>query len=189
MRHAPFPENSSSHWKAASLLGAVLFSSFIYFYEGGGWNQNSRFDLLRAIVERHTLQIDAYHRTRRTRPTSTDITTLIRLRGWCFWSLPFALAARPGLRAFGRRSGIAARRNGSVLCGKRGRFALPDGAGCSLLVFSGLRFGASVGGAAFATVVMGLGTPMWAYAGLFWAHALVGAVPDICVCCCAKAAG
>ena len=41
-------------------MGAVILSSFIYFYEGGGWNQNSRFDLLRAIVEKHTLRIDAY---------------------------------------------------------------------------------------------------------------------------------
>lgn len=31
-----------------------------YFYAGGGWNQNSQFDLTRAIVERHTFAIDAY---------------------------------------------------------------------------------------------------------------------------------
>ena len=31
-----------------------------YFFAGGGWNQNSQFDLTRAIVERHTFAIDAY---------------------------------------------------------------------------------------------------------------------------------
>lgn len=31
-----------------------------YFYAGGGWNQNSQFDLTRAMVERHTFAIDAY---------------------------------------------------------------------------------------------------------------------------------
>ena len=28
----------------ALLIAAVLFISYAYFYEGGGWNQNSRFD-------------------------------------------------------------------------------------------------------------------------------------------------
>ena len=57
----PVLENPAFQRKAAILLGSVTFLSFLFFYEGGGWNQNSRFDLLRAIVERHTLQIDAYH--------------------------------------------------------------------------------------------------------------------------------
>src|SRR5512147_1433508 len=43
------------------ILAFVLLISYAYFYEGGGWNQNTRFDLVRAIVERHTLQIDVYH--------------------------------------------------------------------------------------------------------------------------------
>ena len=34
--------------------------SYAYFYQGGGWNQNSRFALVRAMTERDTLQIDAY---------------------------------------------------------------------------------------------------------------------------------
>jgi len=28
----------------ALLIAGVLFISYAYFYEGGGWNQNSRFD-------------------------------------------------------------------------------------------------------------------------------------------------
>ena len=32
-----------------ALLFALLFTSFAYFYQAGGWNQNSRFDLVRAI--------------------------------------------------------------------------------------------------------------------------------------------
>src|SRR3954466_12715067 len=42
------------------ILGVVLFVSYAYYYQAGGWNQNSRFALVRAILERHTLQIDAY---------------------------------------------------------------------------------------------------------------------------------
>src|SRR4051794_14448005 len=46
--------------RAPAALAAALFCSYAYFYQAGGWNQNSRFALVRAILERHTLQIDAY---------------------------------------------------------------------------------------------------------------------------------
>lgn len=41
-------------------LAALLFSTYAYFYQAGGWNQNSRFDLVRAVVEDHSLQIDRF---------------------------------------------------------------------------------------------------------------------------------
>jgi hypothetical protein len=41
-------------------LFILTFVVCAYFYAGGGWNQNSQFDLTRAIVERHTFAIDAY---------------------------------------------------------------------------------------------------------------------------------
>ena len=40
---------------------ALLLFSFAYFYQAGGWNENTRFDLVRAIVDDHTLAIDRYH--------------------------------------------------------------------------------------------------------------------------------
>ncbi len=43
-----------------ALLVAV-FAAYAYFYQAGGWNQNSRFDLVRATVEHGTASIDAYH--------------------------------------------------------------------------------------------------------------------------------
>jgi len=41
-------------------LFALTLGAYAYFYQAGGWNQNARFDLVRAIVERRTLTIDAY---------------------------------------------------------------------------------------------------------------------------------
>src|SRR5437660_1631778 len=41
-------------------LFVLTFVTYAYFQAGGGWNQNSQFDLTRAIVERHTFAIDAY---------------------------------------------------------------------------------------------------------------------------------
>ena len=43
-------------------LFLVLFISYAYFYQAGGWNQNSRFALVRAILNEHTVRIDPYQR-------------------------------------------------------------------------------------------------------------------------------
>jgi hypothetical protein len=153
----------------------VAFLSFSYFYEGGGWNQNSRFDLLRAIVERHTLQIDAYHENTQDKAHWNGHYYSDKAPGLVFLAVPFALAARPALRMMGidresPRGEFALSYFASVSA-----VALPTALAAVCLFFLGLRFGGGVGGAAVATVVMCLGTPMWAYVGLFWAHALVGA--------------
>jgi hypothetical protein len=48
----------------ALIVGVVAISS-LYFVQGGGWNQNSRYDLTRALVEDGSLRIDRFaHNTR-----------------------------------------------------------------------------------------------------------------------------
>ncbi len=44
----------------AVLIAGALFLTYAFFYQAGGWNQNSRFDLVRAVVDEHTLRIDDY---------------------------------------------------------------------------------------------------------------------------------
>src|SRR5579863_7045447 len=160
----PLPEKSPRHRKAAWLLGFVIFFSFIYFYEGGGWNQNSRFDLLRAIVERHTLQIDAYHENTQDKAHFQGHYYSDKAPGLVFLAVPFAVAARGVMRAVGVDP-----------ASPRGEFALsyivtacavalPTALASVCLFFLALRLGADETGAAFATVVMAVGTPMLAYA-------------------------
>ena len=169
------PSRSSCHWKSACLLGAVSFLSFLYFYEGGGWNQNSRFDLLRAIIERHTLQIDAYAENTQDKAHFRGHYYSDKAPGLVFLAVPFAVVARASMNAVGVDPDSA-----------RGEFvlsylvtawavALPTALAVVCLFFVALQLGCSAMAAAFAAVVMSLGTPMWAYASLFWAHALVGA--------------
>ena len=169
------PESSSSHRKAAILLGLVAFLSFSYFYEGGGWNQNSRFDLLRAIVERHTLKIDAYHQNTQDKAHFNGHYYSDKAPGLVFLAVPFALAARPVLRIAGVDPESPEGEVALSYVVSVGAVALPTALAAVCLFFLALRFGGGAGGAAFSTLVMCLGTPMWAYAGLFWAHALVGA--------------
>jgi hypothetical protein len=47
------------HRPEAALFALVL-GAYSYFYQAGGWNQNSRFDLTRAIVELRTSSLDRY---------------------------------------------------------------------------------------------------------------------------------
>ena len=134
---SPLPETSASHRKAAILLGAVIFLSFIYFYEGGGWNQNSRFDLLRAIVERHTLQIDAYHENTQDKAHFKGHYYSDKAPGLVFLAVPFALAARPALRIAGVDPGIGAGRDCAFLCCECVRGRCAGHVGGSVSVFSG----------------------------------------------------
>src|SRR5689334_17604854 len=48
------------HTRTMIVLGVLVFVSCAYFYQAGGWNQNSRFALVRALVEQHTVRIDPY---------------------------------------------------------------------------------------------------------------------------------
>jgi len=41
-------------------LFAVLFATYAYFFQGGGWNQNGRFAQVRALVEQGRFAIDDY---------------------------------------------------------------------------------------------------------------------------------
>src|SRR6202011_3699532 len=90
-------------------------------------------------------------------------------------AVPFALAARPALRMMGVDPDSPRGEIALSYVVTAGAVALPTALAGVCLFFLGLRFGGGTRGAAFATLVMCLGTPLWAYATLFWAHALVGA--------------
>lgn len=171
----PAAGQNPNHLKAAVLLGSVIFFSFSYFYEGGGWNQNSRFDLLRAIVERHTLQIDAYHENTQDKAHFNGHYYSDKAPGLVFLAVPFALAARPALRVAGVDPESAAGEFALSYLVTAFAVALPAALAGVCLFFLGLRFGCNSIAAAFGALLMCLGTPFWAYASLFWAHALVGA--------------
>src|SRR3954470_15456395 len=135
-------EHSSQQWKAASLLGAVIFISFIYFYEGGGWNQNSRFDLLRAMVERHTLQIDAYHENTQDKAHFQGHYYSDKAPGLVLMALPAAWVMRPGLRMVGIDPESARGELALSYAVSAWAVALPATLAGVCLFFLGLRFGA-----------------------------------------------
>jgi len=49
------------HDRQAKLLLVCGFGLlYAYFFQGGGWNQNTHFDTARALVERHTFELSAF---------------------------------------------------------------------------------------------------------------------------------
>src|ERR1700676_1735908 len=150
------PQQLPSHRMAAILLGLVIFFSFIYFYEGGGWNQNSRFDLLRAIVERHTLQIDAYHENTQDKAHFQGHYYSDKAPGLVFLAVPLVLIARPALRIAGVDPESPRGEVALSYLASAGGVALPTALAGVCLFFLGLRFGGGVSGGAFASLVMSL---------------------------------
>src|SRR5258708_7418524 len=85
----------------ALLIGIVTFVSYAYFYQGGGWNQNSRFDLVRAILERGTLRIDAYRENTEDKTVANGHFYSDKAPGLVLLAVPAAAASRPVLRVAG----------------------------------------------------------------------------------------
>jgi hypothetical protein len=161
--------------KRASLIAAAMFVSYAYFYQGGGWSQNSRFDLVRAIVEQGTLRIDAYHENTRDKAYYQGHYYSDKAPGLALLALPAAAIARPLLRATGIDPASARGLVATSYVVTVFAVGLPAALACACLFLIALRLGSSEGGAAFAALAMGLATPIWAYATLFWGHALTGA--------------
>ncbi|HXC49764.1 MAG TPA: hypothetical protein VN634_02660 [Candidatus Limnocylindrales bacterium] len=65
--------------RADALVFALVLLSAGYFHQGGGWNQNARFALVRSIVEAHTFFIDSYLVYERD-PAATDAFVRVPVR-------------------------------------------------------------------------------------------------------------
>jgi hypothetical protein len=157
------------------LIASILFVSYAYFYEGGGWNQNSRLDLVRAVVEQRTLRIDAYHENTSDKAFANGHYYSDKAPGLALLAVPVAFAARALMRAAGVDPQSP---RGLVDLGYAATLfavALPMAAACACLFWIAIQFGSSASAAAFAALATGLATPMWAYSTLLWGHALAGA--------------
>lgn len=158
------------------LVPAALFATYAYFYQAGGWNQNSRFALIRAIVEHGTVRIDD------TVEHDGRLVTgdLARHRGHFYSDKApgLALAAVPAV-AFARAfvGDPISRRSLAMLSyvATLAVAALPAVVAVLLLFSLARALGAGSAGAAFAAATFGIGTPQWCYATLLFGHALSSA--------------
>lgn len=157
-------------------LGACLFVAYAYFYQAGGWNQNSRFALVRAIVEEHALYIDHTMRFDGERVTG-DVARV----GGHFYSdkAPGLALVAVGPVAIAHlfvqepdsREGIAVLSYVATIV----TAAIPGVVAALLIFYVTGALGASRGAAVFSATVCGLGSPFWGYATLLYGHVLAAA--------------
>jgi hypothetical protein len=161
---------TSRQTRIATVLGAALLLTYGYFYEAGGWNQNSRFALIRAVLERHTLQIDDYQLHTGDRALWRGHYYTDKAPGASLLALVPVQAARLISRAAGvdpaSFPGIAWTSYVAAVV-TSGIFTVV----AALCVFwLSIKWGASDGAALFAATAYGLASPAWAYATLFMGH-------------------
>jgi hypothetical protein len=159
----------------ALLIFAVTFFSYAYFYEGAGWNQNSRFDMVRAIVEQGTLRIDDFQRNTEDKAFANGHYYSDKAPGLALIAVPAARTGRVLLRIVGVDPASPPGLLDLAYWITVWAVALPMAAACACLFWIALQLGCTVNASAFAALALGLATPMWAYATLFWGHALAGA--------------
>src|SRR5437667_7569266 len=82
-------------------LFALLFVSYAYFYQAGGWNQNSRFDLVRAVINDHALRIDPYEKNTGDKALHEGHYYSDKAPGLALAAIPVAEVGRLALRAAG----------------------------------------------------------------------------------------
>jgi hypothetical protein len=155
----------------AWLAGLVGFALF-YFYSGGGPNQASRFDLDRALLEHGKVIIDQYHGNTIDKAYHKGHYYSDKAPGSSLAALPALAVAKVVMRYVGfdpvSNAGLLAQMHVATAWVA----TLPALLMCLALFAWSVRRGYSRKGAAFAAVALGLTTPIWAYAGLFWGHVL-----------------
>jgi len=155
-------------------LFALVFGCYAYFYQAGGWNQNSRFDLTRAMVERHSLRIDAYERNtgddaRRDGHFYCDKAPAVSWLGVPPYAVMYWLAgapAQPSPRLLAHGSYAAA------LVAN----ALPSAIAAVFLYWLALLLGLSATWAAVVTLAYALATLAFPYSTVFYGHQLVASL-------------
>jgi hypothetical protein len=159
--------------RRAWIVFAVLFASFAWFYQGAGPNQYSRFDLVRAIVDRRTLVIDAYAQNTIDKAEANGHFYSDKAPGLALASTPVYLVVRivQGFATPTRDSARAALYLITVIV--VGGASAVAGAFVFLLQ---RRLGIAPLPAFLAVVAYALGSNHFAYATLYVGHAFVAAL-------------
>jgi hypothetical protein len=162
-----------------SVIAALLLCSYVYFFPGGrGWNENSRMDLTRAIVEEHTLRIDSFQTNTGDKSYFDGHYYCDKAPGLSFSAVPVWALARRAARAIYKdpSAGKSVHVRSGMYLATIATVGVPTVLAAVCLFVLSLKFRTSIGGAAFVALTFGLGTPMWCYATLFWGHATAAAL-------------
>jgi hypothetical protein len=148
-------------------LFALVFGTYAYFYQAGGWNQNSRFDLTRAVVEQGTLAIDAFQENTGDKAQRDGHWYTDKAPGLSLLAVP-AYALVHAVRA---GAVVAGSYVGTVFA-----VALPSALAAVQLFALGRLIGLSAAWSAALTLAYALGTLALPYSTIFYGHQLSAAL-------------
>jgi hypothetical protein len=159
----------------APLLTAVLLCSYAYFDSGGGWNQDSHFDLTRALVEQRTVKIDSFQWNTGDKALFQGHFYSDKAPGLSLMAAPVWAMIRVGARTVHKDPASPTVISLGLYASGLTTVAVPTSLALANLFVVSLEMGASLTGAVFGALALGLATPLWCYATLFWGHATAGA--------------
>ena len=155
------------------VLFLVIVVSCSYFFTGGGWNQASRFDLVRAIIDKGTLAIDDYGGNTEDKAEWNGHYYSDKAPGTALLAVPFVAVAKQVARKLTddqKTILMAEARVGLLVCA-----SIPTALAALAIYQIARRLACARRAAAIAALSYGLGTPAWAYGTFFWGHALSAA--------------
>ncbi len=156
-------------------LFLLLFISYAYFYQGGGWNQNSRFALVRAVLNDRSFVIDPYERNTGDKAIFKGHYYSDKAPGTAFLALPVVAVARAACLLAGVDPETFAGLAFLSYIGTIFTVSLSSAvAGVILYEIAAALAGSRTGGV-LAAIAAGLGTPLWGQSTLFVGHALSAA--------------
>jgi hypothetical protein len=151
--------------KPQHALFALVLGAYAYFYQAGGWNQNSRLDLTRAIVEKGTSRIDGYVK-------NTGDESKKDGHHYCDKAPGMSWMAVPAYAAVHRALPLAWTAWLAILLS----VALPSAFACVLLAGLLRAWGVRDGPAYATAAAWALATLAWPYGTLFYGHQTVAAL-------------
>jgi hypothetical protein len=161
--------------RAMLLCGVAAFFAYAYFYEAGGWNQNTRFDLVRALVEHHGIRIDDYQENTGDKAPFEGHVYADKAPGASFTAAPAVAIARAATRLAGGDPNSDDSLRWLTYVSSLAAAALPGAISVMLVWALSRRLGASSTGATVVALTFGLGSPFWAWASIFYGHTLAAA--------------
>jgi hypothetical protein len=156
-----------------AILFAMALGAYAYFFQGGGWNQNSRFNLVRAIVEQHSIVVDDYVQNTGDLAARDGHNYCDKAPGVSILAVPVYAAVHPfagGQRPRGRLIHAAA------YLATVWAVSLPSALAVVMLYRLALMVGAAPGASAAVVIAYAFGTLALPYSTLFYGHQLAAAV-------------
>lgn len=156
-----------------SALFVLALGVYAYFFQAGGWNQNVRFDLTRAIVEQHTLVLDDYIVNTGDYAFASGHYYSDKAPGLSVLAVPVYAAVHPLARGQRVRGWVVhlGAYLATVLC-----VSLPAALAVAMLFRVAIVLGAPASVAAALALAWAFGTLALPYATLFYGHQLTAAL-------------